>query len=245
MTVELSIIIVNYNTAHLLAEMFAALDAATRGLSTQVIVVDNASRDGSAALIRSRYPAVALIDNPSNVGFGRANNQALPLLRGKHVLLLNTDAFVAPDTLAKTLPYLREHPRCGVLGVRLVGRDGTQQPSCRFFPTPLNVFLMHTGLARFFSRVQLIDDPRWNPRQSRECDWVPGCFYLMPREVLDQVGLFDPRYFLYSEEVDHCRRVKAAGGGDGCHIGHLAACLDDGDQCRHRHGRGFGAGHLA
>jgi GT2 family glycosyltransferase len=100
---------------------------------------------------------------------------------------------------------------CGVLGVRLVGRDGDQQPSRRYFPTPLNVFLMRTGLARRFPRVKLIDDAHWDPSVSGECDWVPGCYYLMPRRTIDQVGLFDPRYFLYSEEVDHCRRVKAAG----------------------------------
>ena len=209
--VDLTLIVVNYNTAHLLAEMFAAVDAAAQGLVIQTIIVDNASRDGSAALIRERYPQVELIENTTNVGFGRANNQAIPLMRGDHVLLLNTDAFVSPDTLVKTLAYLREHPRCGVLGVRLVGRDGAQQPSCRYFPTPANTFLMRTGLSRFVPWVRAIDDPRWDPGVSCDCDWVPGCYYLMPREVVDRVGLFDPRYFLYSEEVDHCRRVKRAG----------------------------------
>ena len=208
---ELSVVIVNYNTAHLLEAMFDALHAAARGLALQVIVVDNASRDGSVALIRERHPEVELIANAANVGFGRANNQAIPRVRGEHVLLLNTDAFVSPDTLTKTLAWLRAHPRCGVLGVRLVGRDGEQQPSCRFFPTPANTFLARTGLARFFPWVRGIDDPRWDPAVSQDCDWVPGCYYLMPRAVVEQVGLFDPRYFLYCEEVDHCKRVKAAG----------------------------------
>jgi GT2 family glycosyltransferase len=152
-----------------------------------------------------------VIANDVNVGFGRANNQAIPRLLADHVLLLNTDALVSPDTLSRTLAWMRAHPGCGVLGVRLVGRDGQQQPSCRFFPTPLNLFLMRTGLARLLPWVRGVDDPHWDPAVSRDCDWVPGCYYLMPRAVIEEVGLFDPRYFLYSEEVDHCRRVRAAG----------------------------------
>jgi GT2 family glycosyltransferase len=209
--VDLTIIVVSYNTAHLLPRMFEALAAAAQGLALQTIVVDNDSRDGSVALLRERHPEVELVANVQNVGFGRANNQAIPLIRGDFVLLLNTDAFVAPDTLAKTLAWLRMHPRCGVLGVRLLGRDGTQQPSCRRFPTPLNTFLTRTGLARWLPWVRGIDDPHWDPAVSQDCDWVPGCYYLMPRAVVEQVGLFDPRFFLYCEEVDHCKRVKQAG----------------------------------
>ncbi|WP_280152742.1 glycosyltransferase family 2 protein [Piscinibacter sp. XHJ-5] len=210
-TPDLTIVIVSYNTAQLLAPLFESVQAAAGGLSLQIVVVDNASSDGSAALIRERYPHVELIANETNVGFGRANNQAIPLIRGAHVLLLNTDAFMAPDTLAKTLSYMKAHPDCGVLGVRLVGRDGGQQASCRRFPTPLNAFLLRTGLARFAPWVRGIDDPRWNPALSQDCDWVPGCYYLMPRAVVERVGLFDPRFFLYSEEVDHCKRVRQAG----------------------------------
>ena len=209
--VDLSVVLVSYNTAHLLPRLFDALAAARQGLALQVIVVDNASRDGSVAWLREHHPEVELIANDNNVGFGRANNQALPLLRGDHVLLLNTDAFVAPDTLTRTLAWLRTHPRCGVLGVRLLGRDGTQQPSCRYFPTPLNMFLLRTGLARFVPWVAGIDPPHWDPAINAACDWVPGCYYLMPRAVVDEAGLFDPRFFLYFEEVDHCRRVKRAG----------------------------------
>ena len=102
------------------------------------------------------------------------------------------------------------HPRCGVLGVKLVGRDGALQPSCRYFPTPWNVFLVNTGFARFFPRTRLVDNMSWNHASVRECDWVPGCYYLVRREVIERVGLFDPRYFLYYEEVDHCRRVRQA-----------------------------------
>jgi len=98
-----------------------------------------------------------------------------------------------------------------VLGVKLVGSDGSIQPSCRYFPTPWNVFLMSTGLQRLSPRTRLVDDMSWDHNSIRECDWVPGCFYLMRREVIERVGLFDPIYFLYYEEVDHCRAIRDAG----------------------------------
>lgn len=210
---DVTVIVVNYNTAHLLDRMFGALEAACGTLRVQVIVVDNASRDRSVDLLRTKYPNVELIENLTNVGFGRANNQALLGARGRYVLLLNTDAFLAADTLQKTLDFMDTHPRCGVLGVKLVGDDGALQPSCRYFPTPWNVFLSSTGLARFFPRTRLVDDMSWDHASVRECDWVPGCYYLVRREVIDRVGLFDPRFFLYYEEVDHCRRVRHAGWG--------------------------------
>jgi N-acetylglucosaminyl-diphospho-decaprenol L-rhamnosyltransferase len=209
--IDLSIVVVNYNTCHLLAELFASIARATQGLSIQVIVVDNASTDRSVEhLQKSAYP-IDLVLNQKNVGFGRANNQALPLVRGRHVLLLNTDAFVSQDTLTKTVAWMDEHPACGVLGVKLIGRDGALQPSCRYRPTIANIFLNKTGLAKGFPAVQPVDDMAWPHDAVRECDWVPGCYYLIRREVLSQVGLFDPRFFMYYEEVDHCIRVQQAG----------------------------------
>lgn len=208
---DITVVIVNYNTGHLLPEVMRCLRAAMGALQVQVIVVDNASNDDSRRVLRDQCADCLVIENVSNVGFGRANNQALEHARGRYVLLLNTDAFIAADTLEKTFAYLENHPECGLLGVKLVGRDGSLQPSCRYFPTPLNQFLVRAGLARLFPRVRLVDDMAWDHASARECDWVPGCYYLVRREVIDQVGFFDPRYFLYYEEVDHCRAVKAAG----------------------------------
>ena len=208
---DLTAIIVNYNTGYLLDKSIGALRAASAGFQLQVVVVDNASRDDSLHVLREKFSDCDIVESPQNVGFGRANNQALSLARGRYMLLLNTDAFVALDTLHKTLAYMEANPQCGVLGVKLVGRDGVLQPSCRYFPTPWNVFLARAGLGRFFPGSRLVDDMRWDHASVRECDWVPGCYYLVRRGVLDAVGLFDPRYFLYYEEVDHCRTVKAAG----------------------------------
>jgi N-acetylglucosaminyl-diphospho-decaprenol L-rhamnosyltransferase len=208
---DITVLVVNYNTVHLLDRMFKALRDAGANLRLQIIVVDNASSDGSVKFLREKFSDVEVIESTRNVGFGRANNLAIPHLRGRYVLLLNTDAFVSTDTLSKSLDFMEQHPKCGVMGVKLVGEDGALQPSCRYFPTPWNVFLARTGLARFFPNVRLVDDMSWNHNSIRECDWVPGCYYLIRREVIDRVGLFDPRYFLYCEEVDHCRAVKNDG----------------------------------
>jgi len=207
----IDVLVVNYNTAALLQPMFSACEQATEGLAVRYWVVDNASRDDSVNVLRHQFPHVGLEVNTQNVGFGRANNQLLKHVQGDYVLLLNTDAFLSPDTLTKTLAYMQAHPQCGVLGVKLLGRDGALQPSCRYFPTPWNAFLARTGLSRFLPKTQMVDDMAWDHASVRECDWVPGCYYLVRRKAIEQVGLFDPRFFLYCEEVDHCKRVKASG----------------------------------
>ena len=177
----------------------------------EVFVVDNASKDDSVQVIKKAYPNITLIENKENVGFGRANNQVLDIAKGEYVLLLNTDAFVQVETLQKTIQYMQSHPRCGVLGVKLLGRGGEQQPSCRYFPTPFNLFASRVGLHRLLPNIKIVDDTDWNSERTQNCDWVPGCYYLVRKQVIEQVGLFDPLYFLYYEEVDHCYAVKKAG----------------------------------
>ncbi len=208
---DVSVILVNYNTVDLLTPCLERLSVALEPLHAQVFIVDNASRDDSIQILRDRYSHYEIIENTRNVGFGRANNQVLDRVLGRYVLLLNLDAYIEPEAIVKTIAYMDEHPRCGVLGVRLVTESGDLQPSCRYFPTPWNLFLQRTGLCRWFPRVQLVDDMDWDHAATRSCDWVPGCYYLVRKTAIDAVGLFDPRYFLYSEEVDHCRTMKKAG----------------------------------
>ena len=209
---DVTVVIVNYNTRHLLAECLESLWRSSDGVRLQVVLIDNASRDGSPDFILERFAGRCdVVFNDANVGFGRANNQAVPLARGRHLLLLNTDAFVHRGSLAAAVAHLDDHPGVGILGARLESRDGSLQPSCRYFPTPWNEFLLGTGLGRFFPRSRAVDDLKWDHRSLRACDWVPGCFYLVRREVVEQVGLFDPRFFLYYEEVDHCFAAKRAG----------------------------------
>ena len=207
----ISVILVSYNTAKMSVQALDSLFASQGDFTLEVFVVDNASKDDSVKVIQKAYPNITLVENKENIGFGRANNQVLDMVKSEYVLLLNTDAFVQKDTLQKTVQYLQSHPRCGVLGVKLLGRDGELQPSCRYFPTPFNLFANRVGLHRLLPNIKLVDDVYWNPAQTQNCDWVPGCYYLVRKSVIEQVGLFDPLYFLYSEEVDHCFAVKKVG----------------------------------
>ena len=210
--IDISVIVISYNTASLLESCIKNLRSAIAGsLVVEVIFVDNASKDNSVEVIKSKFPDSRLIQNKYNVGFGRANNQAIRLATGRYILLLNTDAFVAPDSLLKTTDYMNSHPSCGILGVRLVGSDGILQPCCRYFPLPWNTFLLRTGLANMTDSVQIVDDMAWAHDEVKSCEWVVGCYYLVRKELIDQIGLFDPRYFLYFEEVDHCFAAKKAG----------------------------------
>lgn len=208
---DISVILISFNTAEMTRKALGLLMSLSNSVKMEVIVVDNASTDGSVEMLRNEFPGITLILNSKNVGFGRANNQALPLISGRFILLLNTDAFVEEDTVAKTIQYMEAHPACGILGVKLIGREGELQPSCRYFPTPWNMFLNSTGLTRFFKRTIMVDDMTWDHAAVRECDWVPGCYFLIRKELINQIGLFDPRYFLYYEEIDYCFNAKKAG----------------------------------
>lgn len=208
---DVSVILVSYNTIEMTKKALSHLLASKTDYEMEVLIIDNASRDQSAAILRRDYPDITLIENKRNVGFGRANNQALPKIDSRYVLLLNTDAFVEPDTISKTVRYMDEHAQCGILGVKFLGRDGSLQPSCRFFPTPWNIFLERSGLKRIFKQAKMVDDMAWDHASVKNCDWVPGCYYLIRKEVIDQVGLFDSRYFLYYEEIDHCFAARRAG----------------------------------
>jgi GT2 family glycosyltransferase len=217
---DLCVILVNYNTAHLLERCLGELRRASAGLAVRVVIVDNASRDGSAEFIRATFPDCILIANSDNVGFGRANNQALQFGDAPYVLLLNADAFVLPDTLVRSLVYMKAHARCGVLGVELVDEAGKSLWSRgRRFPDLWKNFLVETGLHGRGAVIVPSDVRVEGEAHAWHCDWVVGCYYLVRREVIQQIGLFDPRYFLYFEEVDHCRAVHAAGWS--------VDCLDD------------------
>jgi N-acetylglucosaminyl-diphospho-decaprenol L-rhamnosyltransferase len=208
----IDVLLVSFNSAHLLERLRHTLaGAAGDGMTLRLLAVDNASTDRSAEVLRESFPCEVFIRNGVNVGFGRANNQLLEHVRSEYVLLLNTDAFVSPDTIAKTVAYMDAHPKCGILGVRLTGSDGDLQPSRRSFPTPWNTFLRRTGLLHWAGLPGSRHDIEEDHATEAECDWVPGCYYLVRRAVLDDVGLFDPRFFLYFEEVDHCRRAREAG----------------------------------
>jgi N-acetylglucosaminyl-diphospho-decaprenol L-rhamnosyltransferase len=212
-SIDVSIVVVSYNTAALLRQCLDSIRA-NSGPRREVFVVDNASTDESAALVGAEFPEIRLIANTSNVGFTRANNQALRLARGRHLLLLNPDAELRPGALAALVAYLDANLDVGVVGPRLYYPDGKIQSSRRRFPTLATGFVESTILQRWFPRLALLcrfycDDLPTD----RVCDvdWVVGACMLVRGDVAARVGLLDERFFMYSEELDWCRRIRTAG----------------------------------
>lgn len=211
---DLSVIIVSFNTRDILNRCLEHLIGGLPDERSEVIVVDNASSDGSADSVEALFPSVRLLRSESNLGFAAANNLAIGQARGRYLLLLNPDTILSGDAVEQALQRLDCEPGIAMVGARLRDEAGADQPSARLFPSLLNEFLSLSGLAdrfpasRFFGR----GDRRWCPADREALvDWVPGAFALLRRSALDQVGLFDERFFLYYEEVDLCRRLHAAG----------------------------------
>ena len=155
---DLSVIIVAWNVKELLDECFSALRKSDDSLGKQIILVDNGSIDGSADFVANNYPEVELIRSPINLGFIRANNLAYKQTKGEFILMLNSDAFVSPTAIRETVLFMRDNQDVGVVGARLVGRDGTLQPSARYFPSPLRLFLAKLGLDGKVPFTKPLDD---------------------------------------------------------------------------------------
>jgi GT2 family glycosyltransferase len=210
------VVVVSFNTRDLLRECLTSLLAECEGLSAEVFVVDNISRDGSADMVEREFPApqVRMLRSPVNLGFAAANNKAFPLVKGRYVVLLNSDAFPRPKSLRRAIEYMDAQPDIGLGGARLTGRDGSWQPSARLFPSLLNDFLSLSGLSARYPRSRFFGrgDRTWADRnEAADVDWVPGAFSIIRGSVLGQVGYFDENFFLYYEEVDLCRRIRNAG----------------------------------
>jgi GT2 family glycosyltransferase len=213
-TYELSIVIVSYNTKQLLLECLQSVHHEITDLNSEVFLVDNCSSDGSLLMVETEFPQVKVIRSPINLGFGAANNLALQAAQGRYIVLLNSDAFLSAGSLRKARDHMNAHPRAALAGGRLVGRDFSWQPSARMFPHVISDALALTGLAAKYPKSRFFGhfDRTWaDPLQPCQADWVPGAFSIIRTEVLHSVGLFDPRFFMYGEEVDLCRRIKKAG----------------------------------
>jgi GT2 family glycosyltransferase len=217
-----SVIVVSFNTRDLLRDciqsILAECNQLPAGTAAEVLIVDNASTDGSPEMVEDEFVAhhlpVRLMRSDVNLGFAAANNLAMEAARGRYLVLLNSDAFFRPGALRLALLHMDANTTVGVGGARLVGSQGEWQPSARAFPTLWQVFVVFSGLAARYpkSRVFGAFDRTWaSPDFQAEVDWVPGAFSIMRREALVKTGLFDPRFFLYCEEVDLCRRVKEKG----------------------------------
>ena len=215
----LAVVILNYNRADLLADCLASLYAAPTRCTLQVWVVDNASRDGSAAMVRAQFPQVRLIVSPVNGGFSCGNNLALRELlaagQADDVLLLNNDTLVPAGALDGLVAYLAAHPEAGVVGPKLLLPDGTLDLACRrSFPTPEVSFYRMTGLAQRFPhspRFARYNLTYLDPDQTAEVDAVVGACMLVRAAVIAEVGLLDEQFFMYGEDLDWCYRIKQYG----------------------------------
>jgi N-acetylglucosaminyl-diphospho-decaprenol L-rhamnosyltransferase len=211
---DLAISIVSYRTPALLRECLEALQEQRGGIHFEVTVVDNASGDGSAEMVAERFPWVRLIRNTTNRGFGAAHNQALGGSLARHLLVLNADAVVQHGALTTLVGYLDAHPDVGVVGPRLSYPDGRTQPSRRRFPTAATLFVESTQVQRFWPRNRILSRFYVEDRahdEEQDVDWLVGACLCIRGQAAREVGLFDEGYFLYSEELDWCRRFKAAG----------------------------------
>lgn len=209
---DVTISIVSFNTRDLLR---AALAAALRsaGVSLEIVVVDNGSKDGSADMVEREFPGVQIIRNADNRGFAAANNVAMRRAAGRHVLLLNPDTEVRPDTIGTLARYLDEHQRTGICGPRVLYPDGSFQ-SCGYrFPTVWSEIRMSKNVNRVIKAVVGPETFVADHPETREVDWVDGCCLMIRRAVIDQIGLLDEQYFLYAEELDWCFNARKAGWG--------------------------------
>ncbi len=211
---DLSVIIVNYNVRPFLENALVAIRRALQGIDGEIIVVDNASDDGSAEMV-ARFPDVQLIQNSENIGFSRANNIAIRRSRGNLLLLINPDTVVQEDTLRVMMRFFDTHPDAGLAGCKILNPDGTFQLPCRrSFPTPWVAFTKVFGLSALFPRTRLFG--RYNltylsPEETYPVDAVSGSFMMIRRDVVEKIGGLDESFFMYGEDLDWCFRVAQAG----------------------------------
>lgn len=210
---DLTIVIVNWNTIDMLRDCLGSCYPNLDGIDAEIIVIDNASNDGSPEMVENEFPSAILIKNTENRGFAAANNQGFAQAKGRYVLLLNSDTIVHGDVLKKTVNYLDEHPDIGVLGCRVLNPDGTMQPNTSQFPSLLNLLILSTGLWRiksipFFDRYRMLN---WDRLDARDVDVVAGCYMAVRKSAMDEVGVLDEDFYFFGEETDWCVRFREAG----------------------------------
>jgi N-acetylglucosaminyl-diphospho-decaprenol L-rhamnosyltransferase len=214
MSHKLSIIIVSFNTKSLLQQCLDSIFDNKTVHELEVFVVDNDSADDSVEMVNKCFPQVRLIANKINMGFAAANNQAFNLSTGAYIVLLNPDSRLQPHALDNAVAFMEAHPTAGICGCRLLNFGGQLEPSARRFPNSIYKLLMISGISAKFASSKILgrgDYKYFDHNSSIEVDWVPGTFSLVRREMLDELGFFDERFYLYYEETDLCLRAKRVG----------------------------------
>jgi len=214
-SIKISVIIVNYNVKEYLAQSLSSIQRSLKGIPHEIIVVDNHSVDGSTSLIKSKFSEVILIENKENLGFGKANNQAIRLAKGEFVVLINPDTVVQEDTFVKLLEFFDQHPPAGAVTCKIINPDGTFSIDCRHsIPTPTIALWKVLGFSRLFPKSRIFG--KYNltyldENQTYQVPAISGSFMMIRRQVFDKVGLFDERFFMYCEDIDLCQRINARG----------------------------------
>lgn len=206
---DISIIVVNWNTKDLLQTCLESVGATVRGFSFETIVVDNASTDESVAMLRERFPAVRLIENGKNRGFGAANNQALRIMTGRYALLLNSDTVLTEDAIHELFACLENHPEAAMACGQLLNADGSRQNSIAVFPTLLTMMANMPLLEYLFPRR--FPSKRYSHSAPVEVDSGVGACLMVRKKTIDEVGMFDERYFFFFEETDWAYQMRQAG----------------------------------
>ena len=212
---ELSVIILNYNTKDLLEKCLVSLARVKNEVNFEVIVSDNGSRDGSLEMLNRDFKWVKVIKNSKNLGFAKGNNQARNTVKGEYVLFLNSDTQILPGTLAKSISYIDSRHRVGALTCKIVLPNGDlDKDTRRSFPIPWISFTHFSGLDRLFPKSKFLARYWYgyiNPNVIHEIDVLQGAFFLVRKNVLDEVGWFDEDYFLDGEDVDLCWKIRERG----------------------------------
>jgi GT2 family glycosyltransferase len=214
MSADLSVIILNWNTRVELRACLRSILGQTHRYQIELIVVDNASSDGSREMMSAEFPDICLVVNSSNLGFGAGNNRGIPHAGGRYILFLNTDTLVTEGAFDAILAFADAHPDIGILGPKLLNEDGSLQYSCRRFPNLGTGFFRNTPLGRLFPNNRFTQDylmSDWDHSTPRDVDWVSGAALVIRRDALEQIGGFDEGFFMYCEEVDLCYRTHQAG----------------------------------
>jgi len=212
--VDVSVIIVAWNVRQLLHDCLKSVYEKTRDIDFEVIYVDNASQDGSVQMVKEQFAEVRIIENDKNEGFIKANNQGIEIAQGRYVLLLNSDTILLDNAVAKTVRFADANPDAAVFGCKVLNPDRTIQRTCFMYPSVLNMFLAATYLYKIFPKSRFFGREHmtwWGFDEAREVETICGCFSLVRKEAIDQVGLMDERYFVYGDDPDWCYRFKKAG----------------------------------
>lgn len=213
--VDLSVCIVTYQARDYLGDCLQSIALNTLTASYEIIVVDNHSQDGTVDMLQQDYPEVHLIENDDNYGFTRPLNQALQAARGRTLLSLNPDTYVHPGALDLLVNFLDDHPYVGIVGPKVLNRDGTlQKPSRRGDSRPWNTISYFTGLSKLFPRRKFFSGylmSYMDEDETHKADGVSGSCMLIRRQVIDQIGYFDEQFFAYQEDADFCLRARQAG----------------------------------